>query len=94
MFNSILILSLLLLSLSIVASLYRVIIGPSMPDRVIALDTIGINIIGVVGVFSIMLNVQAYLEIILLIGILAFIGTIAFSKFIERGDVIEHDRNK
>lgn len=94
MFNTILILSLILLSLSIMASLYRVIVGPSMPDRVIALDTIGINIIGVVGVLSIMLKVQAYSEIILLIGILAFIGTISFSKFIERGVVIEHDRNQ
>jgi multicomponent Na+:H+ antiporter subunit F len=94
MFDTILILSLIILSVSIVASLYRVIIGPSMPDRVIALDTIGINIIGIVGVLSIMLEVQAFLEIILLIGILAFIGTIAFSKFIERGVVIEHDRNK
>lgn len=94
MFDTILVLSLIILSVSIVASLYRVIIGPSMPDRVIALDTIGINIIGIVGILSIMLKVQAFLEIILLIGILAFIGTIAFSKFIERGVVIEHDRNK
>jgi multicomponent Na+:H+ antiporter subunit F len=94
MFDTILILSLILLSVSIMASLYRVIIGPSMPDRVIALDTIGINIIGIIGILSIMFRVQAYLEIILLIGILAFIGTIAFSKFIERGVVIEHDRNQ
>jgi multicomponent Na+:H+ antiporter subunit F len=90
MLHIILTLSLILLSLSTLASLYRVIVGPSIPDRVVALDTIGINIIGIVAILSIVLATQAYLEIILLIGILAFLGTISFSKFIERGVVIEH----
>jgi multicomponent Na+:H+ antiporter subunit F len=73
--------------------LYRVFKGPSMPDRIIALDTIGINLIGLVALVSIWLGTQAFLEIILLIGILAFIGTIAFSKFIERGVVFERNRD-
>jgi multicomponent Na+:H+ antiporter subunit F len=90
MFNTLLFLALVLLSLSILASLYRVFKGPSMPDRVIALDSIGINIIGIVAILSVILNTLAFLEIILLIGILAFIGTIAFSKFLERGEVIDH----
>jgi multicomponent Na+:H+ antiporter subunit F len=90
MFNTLLFLALVLLSLSILASLYRVFKGPSMPDRVIALDSIGINIIGIVAILSVILNTLAFLEIILLIGILAFIGTIAFSKFLERGVVIDH----
>lgn len=93
MFEMILVIVMLLISLSILASLYRVFKGPSMPDRVVALDTIGINIIGVVAVLSIWLKTQAFLEIILLIGILAFIGTISFSKFLERGVVIERDRD-
>jgi multicomponent Na+:H+ antiporter subunit F len=88
-FNTLLVLALILLSLSILASLYRVFKGPSMPDRVIAMDSIGINIIGAVGILSVILNTLAFLEIILLIGILAFIGTIAFSKFLERGVVID-----
>jgi multicomponent Na+:H+ antiporter subunit F len=94
MFNTLLILALTLLSISILASLYRVFKGPSMPDRVIAMDSIGINIIGVVAILSVILNTLAFLEIILLIGILAFIGTIAFSKFLERGVVIEHRRDQ
>lgn len=94
MFNTLLILALILLSISILASLYRVFKGPSIPDRVIAMDSIGINIIGVVAILSIILNTLAFLEIILLIGILAFIGTIAFSKFLERGVVIEHRRDQ
>jgi multicomponent Na+:H+ antiporter subunit F len=94
MLDVILIISLILIAVSIFISLYRVVKGPSMPDRVIALDTIGINVIGAVAILSIMLRTQAFLEIILLIGILAFIGTIAFSKFLERGVVIDYDRNQ
>ncbi len=46
--------SLVFLSVSILVGLYRVIIGPSMPDRVIALDAIGINLIAVVAVLSVL----------------------------------------
>jgi multicomponent Na+:H+ antiporter subunit F len=94
MLDIILVIALVVLSISILASLYRVFKGPSMPDRIVALDTIGINIIGAVALLSIMMRTQAFLEVILLIGILAFIGTIAFSKFIERGVVIEHRRDQ
>lgn len=80
------------ISVSILMNLIRVIKGPSMPDRVIALDSIGINLISVTAVISVMLRTHAYMEVILLIGILSFIGTIAFSKFVERGVVIERNR--
>lgn len=93
MLNLVLIGATIVLALSISMSLYRVFKGPSMPDRVIALDAIGIHLIAIVAVLSIWLNTQAYLEIILLLGILAFIGTIAFSKFIERGVVFERNRD-
>jgi multicomponent Na+:H+ antiporter subunit F len=91
MLNGILIFSLILLSLAVLGSLYRVLKGPSMPDRVIALDMIGIHLISIIAIVSIMLRTQYYVEIILLIGILAFLGTIAFSKYIEKGAVIEHE---
>ena len=56
-----------------------------MADRITALDTIGINVIAIVAVLSMMLHTQAYLDIILLIGILAFLSTVAFARYIERG---------
>jgi multicomponent Na+:H+ antiporter subunit F len=93
MLENVLMIATVVLALSILISVYRVFKGPSMPDRIIALDTIGINLIGLVALVSIWLGTQAFLEIILLIGILAFIGTIAFSKFIERGVVFERNRD-
>lgn len=93
MFAYILYLCFMILAISTIGCLYRLAKGPSVPDRVIALDTIGINIICFVALLSIQLSTSTFLEIILLIGILAFIGTIAFSKFIERGVVFERKRD-
>lgn len=89
MINMILNVSLFLFMMAIALSLYRVIKGPSLPDRAIALDTIGVNLISAIAIVSIVLKTKAFLEAILILGILAFIGTIAFSKYIERGVIVE-----
>ncbi|MGP7816298.1 Na(+)/H(+) antiporter subunit F1 [Niallia sp. 01092] len=85
--------SLFIIALSMAGFIYRVIKGPSTPDRVVALDAIGINLVAIIGILSILLKIDVYIEIILLIGILAFIGTVAFSKYLEKGIIIERDRN-
>jgi multicomponent Na+:H+ antiporter subunit F len=82
-----------MLTISIAIALYRVVRGPSLPDRILALDSIGYNIIGIVAVLCMMLDSSSYLETILLIGILAFLSTVALCKFLERGVVIERKRN-
>ncbi|WP_408021589.1 Na(+)/H(+) antiporter subunit F1 [Siminovitchia acidinfaciens] len=74
--------------------LVRVIKGPSTPDRVIALDAMGINLIAITGLMSMLLATTAYLDVILLLGILSFIGTVAFSKFLEKGVIVEYERNR
>ncbi|GLC90175.1 Na(+)/H(+) antiporter subunit F1 [Lysinibacillus piscis] len=93
MIDKLLLVALALFSISIALSLYRVIRGPSMPDRAIALDTIGVNLLSSIAIVSIVLKTKAYLEAILILGILAFIGTIAFSKYIERGVIVERKSN-
>lgn len=85
--------SLLAVSISMVGLVYRVIVGPTTPDRVVALDALGINLIAIIALVSMVLRSHSFLEVILLLGILAFIGTVAFSKFLEKGEIIEHDRN-
>ncbi|MGY3188638.1 Na(+)/H(+) antiporter subunit F1 [Lysinibacillus sp. TE18511] len=93
MIEKILLLALALFSVSIALSLFRVIGGPSLPDRAIALDTIGVNLLSAIAIVSIVLKTKAYLEAILILGILAFIGTIAFTKYIERGVIVERRSN-
>ncbi|MDZ5782915.1 Na(+)/H(+) antiporter subunit F1 [Marinococcus luteus] len=92
--NAIYITAATLVTISILVTLYRVFKGPSMPDRVIALDVIGIQLISLTALFCIILNTTAFIEVMLLLAILAFIGTVAFAKYIEKGVVIEHDRDR
>ncbi|MEK5036833.1 Na(+)/H(+) antiporter subunit F1 [Sporosarcina sp. FSL K6-3457] len=94
MIETMLTIALVLFSATIAIAVIRIILGPSMPDRVIALDMIGVNLIATIAVVSIMLNTKAFLEVILILGILSFIGTIAFSKFIERGVIVERKRDR
>ncbi|WP_214762238.1 Na(+)/H(+) antiporter subunit F1 [Exiguobacterium sp. s146] len=93
MLDIIIYVALAILVLAMLGMLYRVVKGPTTADRVIALDSIGIGLISVVSLLSILLDTTMFFEVILLLGILAFIGTVAFSKFLERGEIIQHDRN-
>ncbi|WP_203248169.1 Na(+)/H(+) antiporter subunit F1 [Sporosarcina beigongshangi] len=94
MIETMLTIALVLFSTTIAIAVIRIILGPSMPDRVIALDMIAVNLIAMIAVVSIMLKTKAFLEVILILGILSFISTIAFSKFIERGVIVERKRNR
>ncbi|MFD1207183.1 MULTISPECIES: Na(+)/H(+) antiporter subunit F1 [Sporosarcina] len=94
MIQTMLTIALILFSITIAIAVVRIILGPSMPDRVIALDMIGVNLIAMIAVISVIMKTKAFLEVILILGILSFIGTIAFSKFIERGVIVERKRNR
>lgn len=93
MIETMLTIALVLFATTIAIAVIRIILGPSMPDRVIALDMISVNLIAMIAVVSIMLKTKAFLEVILILGILSFISTIAFSKFIERGAIVERKRD-
>ena len=83
---------LILVILSIAGLLYRVYRGPSLPDRLVALDAIGVMLISAIALLSVIFDTGFFMEVILLIAIMSFIGTVSFSKFIEKGEIIERDR--
>lgn len=93
MIQIMLVTSLILFGVAIAITFIRVIIGPTFPDRVVAMDTIGVNLISAIAIVSILFQTKAFLEVILILGILAFISTISFSKFLERGVIIERKRD-
>ena len=68
---------------------YRVVVGPGVGDRILALDTMSINFIALIGLFGITFNTSMYFEIMLLFAMVGFISTVAYAKFLLRGDVIE-----
>ncbi|WP_251519320.1 MULTISPECIES: Na(+)/H(+) antiporter subunit F1 [Staphylococcus] len=90
-YSIILIIALVIVSLSLIAMLVRVILGPSLADRVVALDAMGIQLMAIVALFSIFTGTKYMLVAILLIGILAFLGTAVFAKYMDEGKVIRHD---
>ncbi|MGC8228301.1 Na(+)/H(+) antiporter subunit F1 [Pseudobacillus badius] len=85
--------SLFLITIAMLGFIYRLIKGPTVPDRIVALDAIGINLVAMIAVLSMLFRTYVFLDVILLLGILSFIGTTAFSKFLEKGEIIENDRN-
>ena len=89
MLDIILPITLLILSISVMLCLYRILTGPTMSDRIVALDTIGINLIAFTGINMIRQGTTAYVDVGLVIAILAFIGSIAFAKYLEGGTVID-----
>ena len=92
-FNIVIVIALIVVALSILGMLVRVILGPSLADRVVALDAIGIQLMAIVALFSIFLDTKYMIVTILLIGIIAFLGTAVFAKYMQEGKVIEHDRH-
>lgn len=84
-FKIFIITALIIVVLSMLAMLIRVILGPSLADRVVALDAIGLQLMAVIALFSILLNIKYMLVVILMVGILAFLGTAVFSKFMDEG---------
>ncbi len=77
------------LALAQVFSMVRLVLGPTSGDRILALDTMVINSLGLVIVLGIQQGVQIYFEVALLIAMLGFVSTVAMARFILRGDIIE-----
>ncbi|TCK29124.1 multisubunit potassium/proton antiporter PhaF subunit [Ancylobacter aquaticus] len=75
--------------LSLALTLYRLLKGPDAPDRVLALDTLAINAIGLIVLFGIIFATTMYFEVALLFAMVGFVTTVAFCKFLLRGNVIE-----
>jgi multicomponent K+:H+ antiporter subunit F len=89
MLSTALFIALGLVSLALLLSLIRLIQGPSTTDRILALDTLYINTIAILILLGIHLSSALYFEAALLIAVLGFVGTVALSKYLLRGDVME-----
>lgn len=84
--------SLILFGIAITITLVRILLGPSSSDRILGMDVIGVNLISAMAILSILFQTKAFLDVILILGILSFISTISFSRFMERGVIIERKR--
>jgi multicomponent K+:H+ antiporter subunit F len=78
-----------LVGLAATFAFWRLLRGPSAPDRILALDTLYINTIALLVLFGIYLGNNIYFEAALLIALMGFVGTVALCKYLLRGDIIE-----
>lgn len=78
-----------MMGLALLLNLWRLLRGPDLPDRIVALDTLYINTIALLVLLDIYLDSPIYFEVALLIAMMGFIGTVAACKYLLRGDIIE-----
>jgi multicomponent K+:H+ antiporter subunit F len=78
-----------LIGISLLLNLWRLLAGPAVVDRILALDTMFINAIALLVVYGIHISSGLYFEIALLVALIGFIGTVALCKYFLRGDIIE-----
>ena len=74
---------------SLLMNLYRIAVAPGVPDRVLALDTMVINAIALMILYGISEGTAVYFEVSMLFAMTGFISTVAYAKFMLRGDIIE-----
>lgn len=72
-----------------IMAMIRLVIGPSSGDRILALDTMVVNAIGLIVLLGIAQGTQIYFEVSMIIAMLGFVSTVAYARFILRGDIIE-----
>jgi multicomponent K+:H+ antiporter subunit F len=77
------------IGLAVVLCTWRLIKGPEAADRVLALDTLYVNVVALVILLGMRLQTELFFEAALLIALLGFAGTVALSRYLTRGDVIE-----
>lgn len=77
--------ALIMLSVAVLAAVVRLVRGPTLPDRVVAMDLIGILVVSLIVVLAAATGVRATLDAALVIALVAFVATVAYGTYVERG---------
>lgn len=77
--------SLTTLAVALLLTVVRLVKGPTLPDRVVAMDLIGVLAVGLIVVLAASTGVSATLDAAIVIALIAFLGTVAYARYVERG---------
>ncbi|TBH20138.1 monovalent cation/H+ antiporter complex subunit F [Thermus thermamylovorans] len=77
-------LSLFLLTVALALTLYRLLRGPSLPDRVLGLEMVGFGFMGLALVYALLTRQVFFVDVATVLALVSFLATIAFARFIER----------
>lgn len=73
-----------MLGIALLLTFVRLVRGPSLPDRVIALDLTAALAVGIICTYAIGTNQRVFLDVAIVLGLITFLGTIAFAQYVER----------
>jgi multicomponent Na+:H+ antiporter subunit F len=76
--------TLAMLTLAALLAFVRVLRGPTLPDRVVAMDLVGVLIVGLIVVYTAASGTKAFLDVAMVIALVSFVGTVAYARYIER----------
>ena len=78
--------TLVILGVAMVVAFVRLVKGPTLPDRIVAMDLFGMLVVGLIVVLAGSSGVRATLDAAIVIALIGFLGTIAYATYVERGD--------
>jgi multicomponent Na+:H+ antiporter subunit F len=78
--------TLLTLGVALIVAFIRLVKGPTLPDRIVAMDLLGVLVVGLIVVLAGWSGVRATLDAAIVIALIGFLGTIAYATYVERGD--------
>lgn len=73
-----------LISVAMFLALLRVVLGPTLPDRVVALDLMATLTMGFIAYYAVLTEQTIFLDVAIVLALIAFLGTVAFAYFIEK----------
>lgn len=82
MIDTVILITFALLSLALLAGMLRLIQGPSLPDRVVALDLIAYVVIAFIATYSVYTTTSDFIDAAIVVALVAFLGTTAFARYV------------
>jgi len=78
--------TLVMLGVALLVAFVRLVKGPTLPDRIVAMDLFGMLVVGLIVVLAGWSGVRATLDAAIVIALVGFLGTVAYATYVERGD--------
>lgn len=79
------IITLWILCLALFIAFYRLVRGPTLPDRVVALDLVAAISVAIIAVYAIVTDTPLLIDVAIVLALIAFLGTVAFARYLEKG---------
>jgi multicomponent Na+:H+ antiporter subunit F len=73
-----------MLMATVVMAFIRLLLGPDLPDRVVALELIGVTVVGIIIVHALQMERPVFLDAAIVVALIGFLGTVTFARFLEK----------